>query len=92
MVCAEKCFDSSECSHMTCDTGYDVACTSHVCTCEMSGGGGGHGHTGNIKRRFIYLFSLLFKNKIIEFLGVFCTKITFNTKQTYRYHIYLYII
>lgn len=57
LVCAEKCFDSSECSHMTCDTGYDVACTSHVCTCEMSGGGGGHGHTGYLKTRFfLFLF------------------------------------
>lgn len=61
MVCAEKCFDANECSHMTCDTGYDVACTNHVCTCEMSGGGGGgHGHTGDAKGRLISLSILLF--------------------------------
>ncbi|XP_078333836.1 uncharacterized protein LOC144625672 [Crassostrea virginica] len=45
MVFTEQCFQASECSHLTCETGYDVACTSHQCTCEQSGGGGGHGHT-----------------------------------------------
>lgn len=60
MVCVEKCFDFSECSYMICDIGYDVVCISYVCICEMSGGGGGYGYIGNIKRWFIYFFSLLF--------------------------------
>lgn len=50
MVCVEKCFDFSECSYMICDIGYDVVCISYVCICEMSGGGGGYGYIGNIKR------------------------------------------
>ncbi|XP_062589355.1 serine protease inhibitor Cvsi-2-like [Saccostrea cucullata] len=44
LVMSEMCHHNDDCSHVICDSGYDVTCQAGQCTCNPSHGGGGHGH------------------------------------------------